>query len=271
VGCGKQIRSAIEIGAKKVYVGLGGSATNDGGIGIAAAFGYTFYDDQGQPLKPIGINLSRISRIEKPQEVPSFAGVQIFAVNDVTNPLWGRKGAAYTYGPQKGANYQQVKKLDMGLIHLDNQVKKHLGIHSGQKPGSGAAGGAAFGLHAFLGASFISGSNFMIEYSGLKSAIREKKIDLIITGEGKIDQQTLQGKFIQGVLELGADYGVPVGAVCGMCTLSPKELKSNGFDWVLAISDPNQSLIWNLTNAAAQIEKKVEAFFSKSNSDSTEL
>ena len=270
LGCGILIREAIEIGAKKVYVGLGGSATNDGGIGIAAAFGYTFYDAQNQILEPIGGNLSRIARIERPLAHTCFEGVEIFAVNDVTNPLWGRDGAAYTYAPQKGANDNQVMLLEEGLMHLDKQVAKHLKIQAGQKPGGGAAGGAAFGLHVFLGASFLSGSNFILEYSGLKSVIREKQIDLIITGEGKIDQQTLQGKFIQGVLELAAEYGIPVGAVCGICTLSLEKLNANGFDWVLEVSDPNQSLTWNLINAADRIERAIEAFFLKSNTGFTE-
>lgn len=270
LGCGMLIKEAIAIGAKKVFVGLGGSATNDGGMGIAVALGYTFYDAQDQILKPIGESLSRISRIEKPKTRSFLEGVELYAVNDVTNPLWGPTGAAYTYAPQKGANNQQVQLLDLGLNHLDEQVSIHLGIRAGQLPGSGAAGGAAFGLRAFLGATFVAGSNFILEYSGLNSELKNRPADLIITGEGKIDDQTLQGKFIQGVLELGAKSGIPVGAVCGICTLAPKKLQAAGFEWVLEVSDHNKSLSWNLSNAANRIEKEVEAFFSEGDTGSIE-
>ena len=261
LGTGRLIREALDRGALTIYVGLGGSATNDAGMGIASAFGFVFLDDAGRPLEPVGGNLLRVHEIRKPEKAWLPEGARLVAVNDVINPLWGPEGAAHVYGPQKGAGPEVVALLDRGLRHLDNLAGRQLGIRGGALPGSGAAGGTAYGLRVFLGAEFVSGSDYVIRYSGLADSLRRQPADLLITGEGKIDSQSLQGKLIQGVLRLGAEYGIPVLAVCGRCELDPQTLQNAGFRAVIEVADPSKPLSWNLENAFACTEKAVASYF----------
>lgn len=263
LGTGILIQEAINKGAKRVFIGLGGSATNDGGMGIAAAFGFTFTDIDGNLLEPIGANMVKVSRIHKPPSLPAPDQIELIAVNDVENLLYGPNGAAYVYGPQKGADQSALRELDCGLSQLEQVVFRDLGISAGQLPGVGAAGGAAYGLKVFLNAGFAGGADFVIEYLGLKTAIRDFLPDLIITGEGKIDRQTLCGKFIQGVLKFGAHAGVPVAAVCGRCTLTKEEIKQAGFEWVLEVADSGKPLAWNLEHAFERTVETVSQQFMK--------
>jgi len=261
LGTGQLIREALERGAQTIYVGLGGSATNDAGMGIAAAFGYTFLDEAGRSLEPVGGNLVRVHQIRKAERAGLPEGARLVAVNDVTNPLWGPQGAAYTYAPQKGAGPEAVALLDRGLRHLDDLAGRQLGIRAGLLPGSGAAGGTAFGLRVFLGAEFVSGTDYVIRYSGLLESLRQQPADLLITGEGKIDSQSLQGKLIQGVLHLGRDFGIPVVAVCGRCELDADTLRSAGFEAVIEVADPSKPLSWNLEHAFACTRGAVASYF----------
>ncbi len=261
LGTGQLIREALGRGARTVYVGLGGSATNDAGMGIATAFGYTFLDAAGQPLEPVGGNLLRVHQVRKAEQAGLPEGTRLVAVNDVTNPLWGPQGAACVYGPQKGAGPEAVALLDRGLRHLDDLVGRQLGIRAGHLPGSGAAGGTAFGLRVFLGAGFVSGTDYVIRYSGLAGSLRQRPADLLITGEGKIDSQSLQGKLIQGVLRLGREFDIPVVAVCGQCELDAGTLRSAGFEAIIEVADPTRSLSWNLENAYACTQRAVASYF----------
>lgn len=270
LGTGQLIREALGRGARTVYVGLGGSATNDAGMGIAMAFGYTFLDAAGQPLDPVGGNLLRVHQIRKAEQAGLPEGTRLVAVNDVTNPLWGPQGAACVYGPQKGAGPEAVALLDRGLRHLDDLVGRQLGIRAGTLPGSGAAGGTAFGLRVFLGAEFVSGTDYVIRYSGLAVSLRQRPADLLITGEGKIDSQSLQGKLIQGVLRLGREFGIPVVAVCGQCDLDADTLRGAGFEGVIEVADPTQSLSWNLEHAYALTERAVASYFEGISREATE-
>ncbi|HSR60942.1 MAG TPA: glycerate kinase [Robiginitalea sp.] len=263
LGTGELIRAALERGARTVYVGLGGSATNDAGRGIAEAFGYRFLDEDGNPLEPVGANLLRVARIGLPERSPLPEGARVVAVNDVTNPLWGSEGAAHTYGPQKGAGPLEVALLDRGLRHLDEQVHRQLGVRFGPLAGSGAAGGAAYGLKTFLKAEFVSGTDYVIQYSGLADSLGRRPADLLITGEGRIDSQSLSGKFIQGVLRLGQEHGIPVLAVCGRSELDSETLGRAGFEAVLEVADPRRPLAWNLENAYTCIRETVAAYFEK--------
>lgn len=262
-GTGILIRDAFEKGSKSVFIGLGGSATNDGGIGIASAFGYIFTDADGNILEPIGANLIKIARIQKPKYLPELNQIQFIAVNDVENPLYGPKGAAYTYGPQKGADKTAIIDLDSGLRQLDKIAIRDLGIDASTFTGSGAAGGAAYGLKVFLNAEFAGGAEFVMDYLGLKAAVRKSRPDLIITGEGKIDEQTLCGKFIQGILKFGKETGIPVAAVCGRCTLTKAEIEQAGFRWVLEISNSDKPLEWNLEHAFELTVKAATQKFKK--------
>lgn len=260
-GTGLQIRDAIEKGIRNIFIGLGGSATNDGGIGMAHALGFNFFDAEGKKLAPSGGSLNHIERIDAANISPKLKQVTFYAVNDVTNPLFGKNGAAYVYGPQKGATKEMIKKLDQGLKNLDTVMIGQFNLKNAELPGSGAAGGAAYGLKCFLEASYISGIDFILELSGVKKLLAEKDFDFLITGEGKIDKQTLHGKLIQGVLNLGKKHNIPVLALCGILDISQKELKKSGIFEVLEIQDPSKSLDYNMLHAADLLTQKTTRYF----------
>lgn len=260
-GTGQLIREAIRMGARKVYVGLGGSATNDGGCGIASVFGYGFLDADGQMLEPVGGNLEKIVQIIQPNGAAVPEGVEIIAVNDVSNPLWGPEGAARVYARQKGASDVAISLLDKGLRHLDQLVRRELGVHAGQLAGAGAAGGTAYGLHCFLGARFISGTEYVLGLTGVADYVRNHPVDYICTGEGRIDSQTLSGKLIQGVLALGRRHKIPVLAVCGKSEVPPEELRALGFREVLVVADPEKPLSYNMEHAASLTRDSVREYF----------
>ncbi|SHJ54731.1 glycerate kinase [Arenibacter nanhaiticus] len=180
-GTGIQIKDAVLKGAKQILIGLGGSATNDGGMGIASVLGYRFLDSNGNELRTIGKNLVNVSHIEREEGNLPWQAVSFIAVNDVSNPLYGVEGAAYIYAKQKGANSSQIKALDHGLQHLSSVVKNTLGTGDALLPGTGAAGGTAYGLKAFFNAEFISGIDFLFKMAEISSLLEEKKIDYIIT------------------------------------------------------------------------------------------
>ncbi len=247
-GTGVEIKHAINRGAKTVYIGLGGSATNDGGIGIAAALGYSFLDGSQNELKPNGKNLSRIQHIRK-GDGPDFGSVSIIAINDVDNPLYGKNGAAHIYGRQKGASSDEIQELDEGLRNLDRVVTAHLNKDVALVGGSGAAGGTGFGLKAFLNAEFIAGINFVLNLSGATKLLDEHGFDFIITGEGKLDRQTLNGKLIKGVVDLGAKYNIPVIAVCGQSEINEDSSESLGLAKIIEIRDVSKPIQFSMENA----------------------
>ena len=212
-GTGELIADALAKGAKEIFLFIGGSATNDGGIGIAAALGYRFYDTFNNLLAPIGENLLLIDRIDDSQVIFDTQEVLIKVVCDVTNPLYGKDGAAYIYGPQKGANQEDIIYLDRGLVNLAARLVAHDFSKIGDIAGAGAAGGVGGGAIAFLDAQLISGINTFLKIAELEQAIA--RCDLIITGEGKLDAQTEQGKVISGVCKLAKKYNKSVIAVCG--------------------------------------------------------
>lgn len=251
-GTGLQIRHAIDSGAETIYLGLGGSATNDGGTGIGRALGYRFLDKSGKELFANGGNLSDIRNIVPPT-LPFQA--RIIAVNDVNNPLLGPQGAARVYAPQKGAGPDEVELLEAGLEHLAGLVKDQLGKDISQTPGAGAAGGAAFGLKAFLDASFTSGASFVYNLTGLDEKL--KNADLLITGEGRIDQQTLHGKLIQELVHKAKEHELEIWAVCGISEVSQDELQAEGIDRLIEIADPRQSLSKNMEQAYPMLVKAI--------------
>ncbi len=262
LGTGLQILDAIERGAKKIYIGLGGSATNDGGIGIARALGYKFLDVGLNILVPSGESLEKIHTIDASGVHKDLKHVSVFAVNDVNNTLYGSNGAAFVYAKQKGASLKGIELLNEGLKHLDRVVEQQIGENNAQVPGSGAAGGAAYGIKTFLGGKFVSGINFMLQLADIDSVLKSEKIDLIITGEGKIDEQTFSGKLIHGVLEFGKAHSIPVLAICGTLELDKEICLENGLHEVLEIRDPSKPLAFNLQNAATLIEKSIFQFLS---------
>ncbi len=260
-GTGIQIRDAIRHGARKLYIGLGGSATNDGGTGIASVLGYKFLDAGGNPLKPVGGNLQKIAQIIDIYAKELLQGIAIIAVSDVTNPLLGPEGAAHVYGEQKGGSRGGIEQLEAGLAHLDIIVQQQLGKHFASVAGAGAAGGTAYGLMTFANATIVPGIQYIMDLAGISELLKSQKVDYIITGEGKLDGQTLNGKLIHGVLQLGKRHNIPVVAVCGRLELEKKEVLDMGLKEVLEIRDPNKSLAYNMEHASRLTEKAIRRFF----------
>jgi glycerate 2-kinase len=213
LGTGALVRHALEAGVKRIILGVGGSATNDGGAGFAQALGYRFLDSSGQDLPSGGAALADLDRIDAGEKHAGLADCAIRVACDVDNPLCGPQGASSIYGPQKGATPDQVTQLDAALAHFATVVNRDLGMDIRDVPGAGAAGGLGGGAIAFAGATLTPGVALVAEACGL--ATRIAGADLVITGEGRLDPQSLRGKTPMGVARLARDAGVPVLAVSG--------------------------------------------------------
>lgn len=211
-GTGQLIRDALDKGCKKILIGLGGSATNDGGIGCAAALGAEFLDSDGNSVPLNGSGLAKITDINLTKLDKRLANVEIEALCDVVSPLYGENGAAYVFSPQKGADRSTVKILDDGLKNLAEVTKNIIDKDNSQIEGAGAAGGLGFGLISFLGARLVKGAPAVLKATGFENAA--KNADLVITGEGCMDNQSLLGKAPAEVASLSGD--TPVVAIVGM-------------------------------------------------------
>lgn len=209
-GVGQLIAHAIKNGCKKIIVGLGGSATNDCGTGAAAALGTVFYNADGEPFIPTGGTLSQISKIQKADLPPQ---VQVLAMCDIDNPLYGKTGAAYVFAPQKGADEKTVELLDAGLVHTAERIQKDLGTDVHTLPGGGAAGGLGAGMFAFLGAKLQSGIETVLDTVGFDAMLRDA--DIVFSGEGKLDSQSLGGKAVIGIAAHCKTHHVPLIAIVG--------------------------------------------------------
>ena len=212
-GVGELIAHAVDSGCRKILLGLGGSATNDGGCGCAAALGVRFYDAAGQSFIPVGDTLGRIARIDTAKADELLRSVEITVMCDVTNPLYGPTGAAYVFAPQKGADAEKVKSLDAGLRHFGDVIRSQLGIDVSRMPGAGAAGGMGAGCVALLGGTIQSGIDAVLDVTGFDRQL--EGADLVITGEGRIDSQSADGKVISGVARRTRAKGVPLIAIAG--------------------------------------------------------
>lgn len=212
-GVGQQIRHAVEHGNTRILLGLGGSCTNDGGCGCAAALGVRFLDAGNHSFIPVGKNLDRIAKIDLEQAEHLLDGVQITAMCDIDNPLHGPTGAAYVFGPQKGADAAAAAFLDTQLLALDHIIQKELRLSVADYPGAGAAGGFGAGMMAFLHASLKPGIEAVLELVNFDALLED--CDLVITGEGRMDSQSIRGKVISGVGGHAYRHGVPVIAVVG--------------------------------------------------------
>lgn len=260
-GTGLLIKDAILKGSLSIYIGLGGSATNDAGIGIAEALGYYFLDNDGNQLEPVGSNLSKVKSIHKSSNSISLKGISFYALNDVDNPLFGSTGAAHTYAAQKGSSSAEIEELDFGMQDFANLVKQQTRKDFVDNPGAGAAGGTAYGLKVFCEAEFISGIDFVLSMSGASELLIRNRYNYIITGEGKFDSQTLHGKLINGVIDLGKKHNVPVLALCGQLDLDPKELENIDQLDIIEIRDVEKNLDYNMRNTEMLIAQSVEQFF----------
>ena len=212
-GVGELMRDAIERGCTHIYLGLGGSATNDGGCGIAAALGVKFYNYNGVSYVPTGGTLKNLAIIDNSAALELLEGIEITIMCDVTNPLFGKNGAAYVYGPQKGADEYEVQLLDQGLEQLNSVFISSLGKDLTYIKGGGAAGGAAAGVMAMLGGSIKSGIDSLLDLTGFDEELED--CDLVITGEGRLDDQSFQGKVIDGICRRTLPKEIPVFAIVG--------------------------------------------------------
>ena len=255
-GTGLQIKHAIATGAIEIYVGLGGSATNDAGAGMAAALRYEFLDSEGNALTINGASLEGIETIHKPISVPEIPAIS--AVNDVRNLLYGPQGAAFTYARQKGADEKQIEQLERGLQHFAAICAAEFGEDFSLMPGTGAAGGSAFGLKVFMNAAFISGVSFMLDLAGFEQLLKEHQIDLILTGEGKIDAQTAYGKMVSGVANEAMRYKIPVAAVCGKLELDKAGIEELNLREVAQLYSPDKPASYSYDNAERLISEKTK-------------
>ncbi|MFI6596865.1 glycerate kinase [Nonomuraea sp. NPDC050536] len=246
-GTGELVRHAVTHGAKRIVLGLGGSASTDGGAGMAQALGARLLDASGQELGHGGAELSRLDRIDISGFI-DLSGVEVVVASDVDNPLLGPHGAAAVYGPQKGATPDDVELLESALSRLaavatrthglvgaveHDDVVRPMGVAGA--PGAGAAGGVGFAALAFLRAETRPGIEYLLDLLGFGEHVKGAR--LVITGEGSLDEQSLRGKAPVGVAQAAAEHGVPVVAVCGRRTLSDAELQTAGIEAAYALTD----------------------------------
>ena len=243
-GLGEAIAHALDAGCSRVLVGIGGSASTDGGLGLVQALGARVRDASGSEVAPGGAGAATAATLDLGGLHPRLATTRIEVACDVDNPLTGPEGAAAVYGPQKGAEPAQVRQLDTALTHWADVVAAATGHDHRADPGAGAAGGIGFAAVAILGARIRPGAPLMLDTLGFADALAGA--DLVVTGEGSLDEQTLRGKAPAAVAAAGRAAGVPVIAVAGRCLLDGPRLQAAGFDRVYTLLDeaatPQQAL-----------------------------
>ncbi len=262
-GTGELVAQALELGARQMIIGVGGSATCDGGTGMASALGVRFHDEEGRDLDPTGGSLEAIAGIDPSGLNPALKGMQIKAACDVCNPLLGERGAARVYAPQKGAAPAQVCMLESGLANLACRMRDDLGADVTALRHGGAAGGLGAGLHVFLGAELVTGVDLVLDLVRLDLAL--DSADLVITGEGVIDRQTLFHKAPAGVCSLAGKKSVKCIAVCGnVDEADMDELHAAGFAGLYPICTGSVALEDAMANAPVHLstaaERAVRAF-----------
>ena len=255
-GTGELIKAGMDSGCRRFIIGIGGSATNDGGAGMAQALGVKFLDENGEELPKGGAALIRLKHIDIAGLDHWLAACRFKAACDVTNPLCGEHGASRIYGPQKGATEQQCGQLDKALTNYAKVIKRDLGIDVRDLPGAGAAGGLGAGLVAFLGAQLISGIEIVSESIRLEEHLIGS--DLVFTGEGRIDSQTLFGKAVAGVAAKAKKMHIPVVAVVGASTGDYQKFHQQGIDAILNITPGPISLEESMASAESLIANTAE-------------
>ncbi len=254
-GTGLMIKNAMDRGVEKIILGIGGSATNDAGTGMAKALGYKFYDKNKQEVECKGCDLNNIASYEYDESLlKDLPQIQVLA--DVNNPLYGHQGAAFVYGKQKGASGREILSLNEGLQSIANIVSNQTDKSFENLPGAGAAGGMGFGAKVFLNAELIPGSETVIEISGIESAIQDA--DFLFTGEGRIDEQTKNGKLISGICKMATKHNIPVVAFCGSLNASMNDLKMIGIQAAFPILNEPMELQTALLKTEILLKKTAE-------------
>lgn len=257
-GTGKMIVDAISKGYRQIYLFLGGSATNDAGLGIATALGFQILDRTGRCLKPIGRNLAQVSSIRNTAAF-DFAKLNMTLLCDVNNPLYGPEGAAYVYAPQKGATPDQVRYLEHGLQNIAKLLKAQTGLRIADLPGAGAAGGIGAGLVALCGAKLVRGFETIAKLTDLEKQIQAA--DWVISGEGKLDLQSLHGKVVSGVAKFCQKYHKPLTLFVGKNELPAEKLASLKSHSLFSVFEKAQDIDDAMERGAAYLEQLGFNFF----------
>jgi len=247
-GTGELMKAALDQGCRRMIVGIGGSATNDGGSGMAEALGVRLLDADGHVIGPGAEGLLRLSSIDMSAADPRLLQTEILVASDVTNPLCGPTGASYIYGPQKGASPEMLPLMDRALSNLARVIKRDLKLEVEGMAGAGAAGGLGAGLVAFGGGKLCSGLGMVLEILGFESKLAGG-VDLVITGEGQINAQTLFGKVPSGVARLAKKYDLPVVAIVGSIGSGAEKAYEAGIDAIMSITPGPISLDEAMTRA----------------------
>ena len=255
-GVGELILHAIHHGCEEIMLGLGGSATNDGGCGCAAALGGRFYNCRGEALIPVGGTLQEIEKIDLTRLKKRLSGVKLTAMCDVDNPLYGPTGAAHVFAPQKGADHAMVERLDGGLRHLDRVFQSSLGRSFAQLPGAGAAGGMGAGCLAFLGGELRSGIEAVLDAVDFDR--RLEGADLVITGEGRIDSQSFRGKVLSGVARRTGKKKIPLIAIGGGILPEAAEAYEQGVTAMFSINRQPMALRESAPHTAENYRRTLE-------------
>ena len=258
-GTGELIKDAIERGCKKIIMGIGGSATNDGGAGMAAALGVKFIGRDGNEIPIGGAGLENLERIDTSGLDLRIKDVEFIVASDVSNPLCGEKGASRVFGPQKGATEEMVSLLDKNLDHLSKIIKRDIGIDVAEIPGAGAAGGLGAGLMAFCGAKLTKGIDIVLDTIRLEDRIKD--VDVVITGEGRVDMQTAFGKVPVGVAARAKKFNKPVFAIAGFAEKGAEIVYDYGIDAVMSSMVGPMSLDEAIVESPRLIEEASERLF----------
>ncbi|MGR3766385.1 glycerate kinase [Rossellomorea sp. NS-SX7] len=252
-GTGELVKKALDRGAKRIIIGLGGSATVDGGTGFLQALGVRFFDQNGKELDGGGGMLSAIDSIDSNDLDQRLRHVEIIAASDVTNPLLGTEGAVSVFGPQKGVSEDRIAQFETGMEHFAEKTVAHTGVDYRMEEGSGAAGGFGYALHSFLHPVFESGFKIIAKLSNLEAHIKEASI--VFTGEGKVDAQSLYGKVPIGISRIAREHGVPTVAFTGKIEGNLEKAAAEGLSLVMPIVDEPMSLESAMENGSVLLEK----------------
>lgn len=255
-GVGQLMVDAARSGCGKIILGLGGSCTNDGGCGAAAAAGARFFRESGEAFVPTGGTLGEIAGMDLTGLRRAFAGVEIVAMCDIDNPLYGETGAAYIFGPQKGADPAMVKRLDHNLRALEQVVKRALGVDLAQMPGAGAAGGMGYGMAAFFGAKLQPGIETVLDTVNFDRLL--EGAGLVFSGEGRLDAQSVRGKVVAGVARRAKAAGVPLVALVGQIGQGFEPMYDLGLSAVFSINRAAQPLAESAPHAAENLRLTAE-------------
>ncbi len=255
-GVGELILAALERGCRRFIIGIGGSATNDGGAGMAQALGASLVDEAGQPIAPGGAALPTLAHISTAAMDARLRECAFDVACDVTNPLCGPTGASAVYGPQKGATPEMVVQLDAALVHYARIIERDLGLTVRDIPGAGAAGGLGAGLLAFLGATLRPGAQIVLEAVGLEAHMPDA--DLVITAEGQLDSQTAYGKSVGAVAALAKRYGIPVLALAGGLGEHYQQAYALGIDAIATLPSRPMTLDYAMQQASSLTSDAIE-------------